>query len=203
MTATKPNKHEMKTKETRAKLLRAAEELILRCGYENADMAQVAALAGKTTGAIYAHFKSKEEIFLALFEESLERKGQVVEKVVQEEASKEQKRAMWRNALLEISKDRAWSLLLLEYKLFAIRHPASQDRFRERTREIFGAGPDSFPYLMLGTIDNEGAPPDRLFAVRMMQPLLSALAVECLLYPDEIDQEQVDRYLRRVFDNVI
>ena len=194
------NKHEQKTRETRARLLHAAGQLILRHGYEKADMAQVAKLAGKTTGAIYAHFKSKEEIFLALFEESLERKRLIVEQVLHEQATQEQKRALWRAALIEISKDRDWSLLLLEYKLFAIRHPEAQDRLRERTRRIFGGGPDSVPYNMLRETVSDAAMEERLFAVRMMQPLLSALAVESLLYPDEIDEAAVERYLMRLYD---
>jgi AcrR family transcriptional regulator len=203
MVTTKPNKHEMKTKETRAKLLRAAEELIVRHGYENADMAQIAALAGKTTGAIYAHFKSKEEIFLALFDESLEHKSKIAERVVQKTASKEQKRKMWRNVLLEINKDKKWSLLLLEFKLFAIRHPEAQGRLQERTRTIFGGGPDSLPYVMLEATNNKGALQDKIFAVRMMQPLLSALAVERQLYPNDIDEASVNRYLLRLFDSLI
>ena len=197
------NKHEQKTRETRARLLHAAGQLILRHGYEKADMAQVAKLAGKTTGAIYAHFKSKEEIFLALFEESLERKKQIVNALLSEAPPPEQKRAMWRAALIEISKDRDWSLLLLEYKLFAVRHPDSNDRLRERMRRAFGGGPDSVPYSMLASTGNTTAMEDRMFAVRMMQPVLSALAVECLLFPEEIDEATVERYLLRLFDSMV
>src|SRR5437899_2363276 len=60
------SKHEMKTKETRELLLRAAETVFVRHGYEGAELGEIAALAGRTKGAIYANFKSKEEMFLAL-----------------------------------------------------------------------------------------------------------------------------------------
>ena len=61
MPSPKRTKHELKTQETRALLLRAAEQVIIRDGYENAELGEIAKLAGRTKGAIYAQFKSKEE----------------------------------------------------------------------------------------------------------------------------------------------
>src|SRR5450631_4428040 len=63
------NKHEQRTRETRAFLLAAAETIFVRDGYEGAELGEIAALAGRTKGAIYAQFESKEDIFLALIEE--------------------------------------------------------------------------------------------------------------------------------------
>src|ERR1700733_12534855 len=69
MTTPKPNKHELRTKETRELLLRAAEEIFVRDGYSGAELGEIAKLAGRTKGAIYAQFKSKEDIFMALVED--------------------------------------------------------------------------------------------------------------------------------------
>src|ERR1700731_4792540 len=63
------NRHELRTRETRALLLAAAETIFVRDGYEGAELGEIAALAGRTKGAIYAQFKSKEDIFLALIED--------------------------------------------------------------------------------------------------------------------------------------
>src|SRR5580698_5325809 len=65
----KVNKHDLRTKETRELLLQAAKDVFVRDGYEGAELGEIAALAGRTKGAIYAQFKSKEDIFLALVEE--------------------------------------------------------------------------------------------------------------------------------------
>ncbi len=62
------NKHELRTQETRALLLTAAETIFVRDGYEGAKLGEIAALAGRTKEAIYAQFKSKEDVFLALVE---------------------------------------------------------------------------------------------------------------------------------------
>ena len=52
------NKNEQRTRETRELLLRSAESIFVRDGYERAELGEIATLAGRTKGAIYAHFKS-------------------------------------------------------------------------------------------------------------------------------------------------
>ena len=53
---------------TRELLLSAAEQVFARVGYEKALVEEIAEAAGFSKGALYAHFKSKEELFLALYE---------------------------------------------------------------------------------------------------------------------------------------
>ncbi len=69
MTKTARKGTQARTKETRRLLLEAAEKIFVRDGFEKAQVAQIAAAAGRTKGAVYAHFKNKEDFFLALFEE--------------------------------------------------------------------------------------------------------------------------------------
>jgi AcrR family transcriptional regulator len=57
------NKNERRTKETRDLLLRSAETIFVRDGYEGAELGEIASLAGRTKGAIYAHFENKEDLF--------------------------------------------------------------------------------------------------------------------------------------------
>src|SRR5438045_6719007 len=65
------NKNERRTKETRDLLLRSAETIFVRDGYEGAELGEIASLAGRTKGAIYAHFENKEDLFIALFSERM------------------------------------------------------------------------------------------------------------------------------------
>lgn len=51
--------------ETRAALLGAAAKVFARRGYDGASISEIAADAGLTSGAIYAHFASKAELFVA------------------------------------------------------------------------------------------------------------------------------------------
>ena len=58
---------------TRNLLLDAAEEVIARQGFGAAALEPIADVAGYTRGAIYAHFGTKEELFLAVMERQLQR----------------------------------------------------------------------------------------------------------------------------------
>jgi len=66
-----PNKNELRTRETRELLIRSAETIFVRDGYERAELGEIATLAGRTKGAIYGQFKSKEDLFIALFDERM------------------------------------------------------------------------------------------------------------------------------------
>src|ERR1700678_1656229 len=63
------NKHQVRTEETQAKILNAAQEIFSENGFEKTQLEEVAARAGYTRGAIYAHYASKEDLFLALMEQ--------------------------------------------------------------------------------------------------------------------------------------
>ncbi|WP_169988887.1 MULTISPECIES: TetR/AcrR family transcriptional regulator [unclassified Microbispora] len=51
--------------ETRERLLRAAADVFARRGYEGTRVADIAAAAGVSNGALYAHFGSKAELLVA------------------------------------------------------------------------------------------------------------------------------------------
>lgn len=51
------------TEATRNRILEAARQEMLRVGYPGASMRKIAADAGVTAGALYKHFRGKEEIF--------------------------------------------------------------------------------------------------------------------------------------------
>jgi len=60
-----------KVDRTRADLLDAAARVIAAQGYEGASVGDIAAEAGYTKGALYAHFGSKREVLMALARERL------------------------------------------------------------------------------------------------------------------------------------
>lgn len=55
---------------TRVELIRAANRLFLRNGYVATSLANIAEEAALTKGAVYSNFESKEDLFLALLQES-------------------------------------------------------------------------------------------------------------------------------------
>ena len=51
--------------ETRERLLATAADVFARLGYERASIAQISSEAGLSSGAIYAHYAGKAELFVA------------------------------------------------------------------------------------------------------------------------------------------
>lgn len=59
--------------ETRAALLEAAAKVFARRGYDGAAISEITSEAGVTSGAIYAHYASKAELFSATLQTFAER----------------------------------------------------------------------------------------------------------------------------------
>jgi AcrR family transcriptional regulator len=59
--------------ETKAVLLEAAARVFARRGYDGASISEITSEAGLTSGAIYAHYSSKAELFNAALERYAER----------------------------------------------------------------------------------------------------------------------------------
>src|SRR5438093_7293464 len=62
------SRREERKEETRAELIAAAAHVFAREGFHGASLEQIARHAGYTTGAIYWHFKDKDDLFLAVYE---------------------------------------------------------------------------------------------------------------------------------------
>jgi len=203
MPAVTENKHVLKTRKTKAELLDAAEELFLKHGYEKADMASIAAMAGRSTGAIYAHFRNKEEIFLALFEENIKRKRDIVLDLMAREEPGLDPKERWKAIILEIAKDRRWPLFLLEFKLFALRHPEVRGRLKEHLDLSFQKRGSQSIEGMKGALGEVADEAERDFAIRMMGPILSAMALESAIFPEEYPEAAMESYLARVLDMML
>lgn len=57
---------ERRSERTRSLLLDAAEEVFARKGFDAASLDDIAETAGYTRGALYVHFRTKEDVFLAV-----------------------------------------------------------------------------------------------------------------------------------------
>jgi AcrR family transcriptional regulator len=52
--------------ETRSKILKAAQDLFSKSGYESASVSEICRLAGISKGAFYHHFPTKQSVFMEL-----------------------------------------------------------------------------------------------------------------------------------------
>lgn len=60
------SKKQLRSYETRTRLLKAAEEIFAQHGYDASGVSKICHSAGVSKGAFYHHFSSKQEIFLEL-----------------------------------------------------------------------------------------------------------------------------------------
>ncbi len=203
MTEKKINKHELRTRETRELLLRSAETIFVRDGYEGAELGEIAALAGRTKGAIYAHFKSKEDIFLALIEQHTLRHRSEMEQMLAGAKNIEENLAAYREYCLKLTEDQAWALLFLEFKLFAIRHPESKERLQRHFDEVMPEDHEKRLVQILGPAEKGKDALGRSVVVRTLHPVLSALAVETKFMPSVLNESVLKTLANRIFDALL
>lgn len=109
--------------QTRAALIEAAREAFLAHGIDGASLAQIAEAAGCTTGAVYANFPGKDDLFLAVLDAragSVQGQALIVEAGLSMDDSL---RAIARFLLSEFEEDPRWAPLVAEYWARAARNP--------------------------------------------------------------------------------
>jgi AcrR family transcriptional regulator len=203
MPAQKVNKHELRTKQTRQLLLQAAEKIFVRDGYEGAELGEIAALAGRTKGAIYAHFDSKEDIFLALVEHHTLRNRAQMEELLAKSTSVEGNMAAFRQFILNLVEDEAWALLLLEFELFTIRHPESKKRLQSFYAGVLAGNQEERYTQLLGPAGKGKKAISRTIAVHTLRPMLSALLLEAKFDPELLGADAIKKVAGRVFDALL
>lgn len=117
--------------ETRKQLVDAARDIFARDGFDLARLEDIAAAAGKTRGAFYAHFRDKEDVFFAIFEEDLARDKERIQQPLSVATSREQRIGILVQHLASLIDDRRRMLLNLEFKAYAIRHPRRKKRLAD------------------------------------------------------------------------
>lgn len=122
---------QLRAQTTRQLLVDAAREIFARDGFELARLEDIAAAAGRTRGAFYAHFQDKEDLFFAIFEQDKQRDQDQLRKSLAAEASREARIDILVKHLAALLKNRRRILLSLEFKMYAIRHPHKQKRLAD------------------------------------------------------------------------
>jgi AcrR family transcriptional regulator len=180
---------------THRDLLRSAREIFARDGFEHARIEDIAALAGKTRGAFYANFKDKEDVFFAIFEDDLDRDMARLSQLLLEVATIDQRIDVLSTYLWELGNDSQRTLLHIEFKLYAIRHPSRRQRLvdlhaimRERC---------AIPEInnLLPGYDQQDAS-EELTRSLAIGAVMDGLSLNRLFDPETINVDQYTRYLK-------
>jgi AcrR family transcriptional regulator len=116
----KPKTRAAQTEDNGRKLLDAARAVFVREGYHAATLDKVARAAGLTKGAVYARFDSKAELFLALLAERIATRLADLHELPAPESVEAAADAIF-HQWLDRSRDAAWALLVLEFRVAAAR----------------------------------------------------------------------------------
>lgn len=129
------NKHQQKTEATKAKLFHAAQRVFARRGFEAATIDQIARSAGFSRGAFYAHFKTKEDVFLGMLEERASRDMAEFRRALTSSTRADWAGVIWR-ICKEKLRDTEWAVLQLEFKLYIARQGARGVKIAERYQNL-------------------------------------------------------------------
>ena len=122
---------------TRRALLDAAAQVFARHGFHGASIDMVAESAGYTKGAVYAHFKTKDDLYLALLDEHLSTEPTgFVEQIEAGVPIQELVARIEHELPAEIERHRQWAMLTLEFMLYALRDETVRPRLAERLRRV-------------------------------------------------------------------
>ncbi len=198
--STRTSRHQERAEATRARLIHAAEKIFARDGFEAARLEEIAAEAGHTRGAFYANFDSKEDLFLALLEREISSRIERADQHLQKFRDPEARLRAFREFFLSLCQDRRWSLLALEFKLFAVRHPEVKTRLAAMNRRLVG----SKIGILLEIFEASGRKlPAPINAVAMsLSAVSNALGLEHMLDRGMMSEEDVKGILGSYFDSL-
>jgi AcrR family transcriptional regulator len=122
---------------TRRRVLDAARRVFAEQGLAGASVDDVAHAAGFTKGAVYSNFRTKEELFFAVFADMNDLMIAAAEQVIAEapEDTDDPHRIIAGVIERFAPLDREWALINAEFRLYSLRNPAAVTPMAEHTRQ--------------------------------------------------------------------
>jgi AcrR family transcriptional regulator len=130
------SRQHLRTAATRKALLEAAFQVFVRDGFEASRIEDIAREAGRSRGAFYVNFSSKAEAFLALREQQFLMFEARYRKQLQGQTTRAEQLQVVEELMVELTLEKSYILLELEFKLFAIRHPRLLKRLAKKHFEV-------------------------------------------------------------------
>ena len=186
------NKHQLRTASTRRALMASARRIFARDGFEACRIEDIAAASGHTRGAFYAHFSSKENLFFAIFEQEAGRRVQQIRDLLEGCGDASSRLAALRRFYVARAGDRQWAMLVLEFKLFAVRHPRLRPKLAATHRRLRES-------LRLESVAQACDEPQKA----ALEAVLSGLSLEYAYDPLRLSKGQAGAILGRLFDILV
>jgi AcrR family transcriptional regulator len=173
---------------TRRELLDTAERRFVRDGYHGTTLDDIADEAGYTKGAVYSTFKSKGGLFLALFDEVVERRVEEIRRLLAPHEGDDAKIAALAAQPVD-ERDSQFLLLTIEFWVHAAREPALLDAFAEARRRLRSKIAELAP---------AGGPLDAQRWATVTLALSNGLALERLIDPESVPSDLMASVQQRI-----
>ncbi len=197
------NKHQVRTEETQAKILDAAEAIFSEQGFEKTQLEEVASRAGYTRGAIYAHYSSKEELFLALMERRVLTKITAVRRFIEAEPHVSERPEIFKRWLTSQVTDHNWGILMLEFKLYALRRPESRERLQQTYDLIFKSTGNDFVELLFGEYLDKATRTAAERRLAVMGAIVSAVILESNFRPKLLSRQHLQSLVGELYEALL
>jgi AcrR family transcriptional regulator len=188
--------HQKRALQTRRELIEAARTIFARDGFAVARLQDIAEAAGKTRGALYDNFKDKEDLFFAIITEDVSRDYELYYKQLRVDSTYEERVRVLTKKLVALVQDRQRMLLQIEFKLFALRHPARQERLAELHAAVCYQGGLDNTLVLIPELRSED-PVVRRRALTSFGAILDGLALNLYFDPVGSRKSEIRRKIER------
>lgn len=203
VTRTGKTKHQVRTEQTQTKILDAAEAVFSEQGFDQTQLEEVAARAGFTRGAIYAHYASKEDLFLALMEHRVLTKFIAVRQIIEAEPVVSKRPGIFREWIATQAADQTWGTLMLEFKLYALRRPESREKLLHMYERMQKASGNDFIELLFGANLDKATRAAVERRLVILGAILSAVNLESHFRPKLMPKQHVQALLDELYEALI
>lgn len=128
------SRREERKQETRAELVTGAAKVFAHRGFHGASIERIAHEAGYSTGAVYWHFKGKDDLFLAVYEAQAAARVRDIEDFHKRAKGERPRRARAYadQFMARLKDDPEFMVLTLEFLIHAWRNPPLREAFSHR-----------------------------------------------------------------------
>lgn len=144
---------------TKARLLRAAVEVLAERGYHASSIDEICARAGYTRGAFYSNYSSKDELVVEVFDQYATQRRERLAALAASDVTPD----TLARELLELNEqDSALSTVILEFRIHAVRNPDLVTRLDQHDDEASTAFGELLAKVLPAGSTLAGVPPKQL-----------------------------------------
>lgn len=197
-----PTKHQLKSNATRTALLDAAGEVFARDGYERAQIDEIAKLSGRTRGAVYSQYRTKEQLFFALQERRIQAAGEMMRANIDKHPGDVKQSLEELKQFYAELVDPDSDILSLELKLYAVRNPDCREAWRARYANLYSPNDDGQEFEEAFGVTNESGRSQIRSRMLALSAVKSGLVLAMRFMPKELSPEETSLLLKEIFEGL-